>query len=78
MAIAPVREALAAARTYLKRFAAALQPHRSNGTWLNFAGDVNDSATVLRTALSAERFDRLVSAKHTFDADNRLRFSYPL
>lgn len=78
VAICPVPEAHGVAQTYLQRFAAAMQPHLTNGTWLNFAGDVNDPATVLRNALSAERYGRLLNAKHTFDTADRLRFSYPL
>ena len=78
MAITPVPEAHAGAQAYLKQFAAALQPHRTNGTLLNFAGDVNDPATVLRNALSPERYEELVRAKQAFDVADRLRFTYPL
>ncbi|HEY7049030.1 MAG TPA: FAD-binding oxidoreductase [Jatrophihabitantaceae bacterium] len=78
LAIAPVPEALADGKAYLKQFAAALQPHLTDGALPNFVGDVNDRATVLRNALSAERYEQLVRAKQAFDAADRLRFAYPV
>lgn len=78
VAMAPAPEALAGGKAYLKQFAAALQPHMTVGTLPNFIGDVNDRATVLRNALSPERYEQLVRAKQAFDVADRLRFTYPL
>jgi hypothetical protein len=69
---------LAPAQQFLQQFAAGMRPHAVGGTLLNFVGDVNDRASVLRTSLSPERYERLVGAKRTFDPANRLRYTYPL
>jgi FAD/FMN-containing dehydrogenase len=69
---------LAPAQAYLQQLADGMSPHVVGGTLLNFVGGVNDEASVLRTALSPERYERLVGAKRTYDPANRLRFTYPL
>jgi FAD/FMN-containing dehydrogenase len=69
---------LAPAQQFLQQFAAGMRPHAVGGTLLNFVGGVNDDATVLRTSLSPERYERLVGAKRSFDPANRLRYTYPL
>jgi FAD/FMN-containing dehydrogenase len=66
MALAPDREQLSAARAGLDEVAAALEPHATGGSFLNFLADPAKTAT----AYTPEDYRRLTAVKQDYDPEN--------
>ena len=62
-------EHAAAETAWARRFAGALEPHRTSGVYVNFL-DADDDASCVREAYGDRIYRRLAEVKATYDPDN--------
>ena len=73
--VTPTPEAVPAVRGYLGRVAAAMRPHATGATYLNFLDLDGATPERVRAAYSADDWARLVALKGRLDPDNVFRFN---
>lgn len=75
----PDPAALAAVKSYVKRYRAALQPYVRGGVWMNFMnGNGSGAQERIREAYSSESYEQLLALKAKYDPESMFRFSYQL
>jgi FAD/FMN-containing dehydrogenase len=73
--VTPTPESVGPIRAYLARVAAAVRPHATGGTYLNFLDLDGATPDRVRAAYTAADWGRLVELKRRWDPDNAFRFN---
>jgi hypothetical protein len=71
----PTPESADPLRSYLARVAAAVRPHATGGTYLNFLDLDGATPERVRAAYTPADWQRLVELKGRWDPDNAFRFN---
>jgi FAD/FMN-containing dehydrogenase len=73
--VTPTPESVGPIRAYLRRVGAAMRPHATGGTYLNFLDLDGATPDRVRAAYTAPDWGRLVELKRRRDPDNVFRFN---